>query len=593
MPFRPLSAAAAALLLAAATLPAEEAAAPGPPPPPDPRAAAGAGIPIPATDGDLIRRLEGLAEEGRLPTYDDLRFEGVDERELRELYLQNLPPTISPAAIEDILFPDIPADSPFQALGLPELVALAMDGNFELMNSRRDVRIARSETTASEAFFLPFVDLVGSARRTVNTTPDAFIPGTGGEDFDPRTGRERARTDRATAGIEARQNLPTGGAFTGSVTEGANRTKTEIGDFTARSNDYDARAEVRYLQPLLRGSSLPGIAGGDGTLIGTADQRRANLSEMNQILSDNLRQRDVAQRVIRQYFQLLQIRQQLMVSRDAVRERWRFLIETRIRQEAGRVAESEILRAEIQFLQEVERAISRQQALDNARDSLLTLLSLPLDTPVSLVDVTTALIERGRFELPPLGEALAVAAGSRLELMQSDITIELARISEALARNDLLPQLDFDAGIGRSDRGDSLRDANQLDNETWDAGVTLRIPLQQVARREGYRQARLRSEQRLTSRQSLELSISQEVSSAYRSLLTTEARLTVLAKQVEQARRNLELINESFVEGFSTITEVRLAQDDLFGAETAYSNAVLDYQISISDLYVSMGLPLN
>ncbi len=75
-------------------------------------------------------------------------------------------------------------------------------------------------------------------------------------------------------------------------------------------------------------------------------------------------------------------------------------------------------------------------------------------------------------------------------------------------------------------------------------------------------------------------------------MLTTEARLTVLRKQVEQARRNLELIKGSFEVGFATVTEVRLAQDDLFNTETSYKNALLGYQVSIAELYVAMGMPL-
>ena len=79
---------------------------------------------------------------------------------------------------------------------------------------------------------------------------------------------------------------------------------------------------------------------------------------------------------------------------------------------------------------------------------------------------------------------------------------------------------------------------------------------------------------------------------AHRSVLTTEANLTLLRKTVDQARRNLELINGSLEVGFSTITEVRLAQDDLFSAETRYNNALLNYQVALAELYVALGLPL-
>jgi outer membrane protein TolC len=37
---------------------------------------------------------------------------------------------------------------------------------------------------------------------------------------------------------------------------------------------------------------------------------------------------------------------------------------------------------------------------------------------------------------------------------------------------------------------------------------------------------------------------------------------------------------------------VRLAQDDLFRAESRYTQALVDYQTSLAELYVALGRPL-
>ncbi|MBI5154653.1 TolC family protein, partial [Candidatus Poribacteria bacterium] len=208
-------------------------------------------------------------------------------------------------------------------------------------------------------------------------------------------------------------------------------------------------------------------------------------------------------------------------------------------------------------------------------------------------DITGELLNRGRVEIPPPGQAVDISLQNRMELMRSDISIEVSEIDRDVSRDDLLPNLDFDAGYAQYDSGGRFGESNDLERNTFDAGLSLRIPLQNVQRRESHRQSVLRHEQELTDQLSTERSIIQDALSSHRAVLTTEARLTVLKKRVEQARRNLELINGSFEVGFSTITEVRLAQDDLFDAETAYSNAILGYQISIAQLYVALGLPLN
>lgn len=546
--------------------------------------AASAQVTAPGEEPDVIERLEQLAREGRLPSYEDLRLPHVAGRDVVRTYLDAMPVMEDDYATTDVVFAFVDETSPYALLELPDLIELALDNNFELINSDRSVRIARSQARAEEAFFIPFVDLVASGRASRTRAHDSPSVTNPGEET-----KQTTTSTRVAGGIEATQNLPTGGSILLDVTESKTNTRTASGDGVMESRVWEADAELRFIQPLLRGS---GLLTGDGTDIGTANLRRARLAELDDILADTLAERDVVLSVIRQYFRILQIKQQLLVSRDAIRERYRFLDETRVKYDVGRVAESEILRAEIQFLQEVETAIGRQQQLDDARDTLLILLGLPLETEVSLIDITGELTRRGRIEVPPLDQAVQMALSRRRELMRADINVQLAAISTRVARNNVLPDLDFDAGLAAFDADESFTRANEFDRDRADAGLALRIPLQNIQRREAHRQSVLRLEQARTNRLSLERDLTRQVYSTFRSVLTTEARLTVLQQRVAQARRNLELINESFEVGASTITEVRLAQDDLFNTEAAYSSAILNYQIGIAELYVAMGLSL-
>jgi outer membrane protein TolC len=473
---------------------------------------------------------------------------------------------------------------------LDDLVGVALRQNFGLITSARDVEIARSQATASEAFFMPFIDLVASERVTYTrdgevplpATPDPLNPlgpGTPGG-----TTTSENIDERTEAGVEVRQNLPTGGSITASGTSGRSKVypQNDVAGETNRS-DYDSRADVRFIQPLLRGGGLE---------VGTADLRRSRLGEMDTLLRDRIAQRDTVRTVIARYFVLLQLKQQLLVSRDAIKERFRFLEETALKYEMGRVAESENLRAEIQFLQELQTAIDRRQRLDDAREELLLTLGLPLDTPISLVDITPELLVRGRVDIPPVEEAVRLALDNRIELMTADISLVLAEISQRVSRNDVLPDLNLDAGFLTTDAGGTLDDTGDFPDQTWDAGLEFRFPLQNIQRREAHRQNLLRLRNAETERLNIERNLVQEVYSRHRAVLTNEARLTILRRTVEQARRNLELINASFEVGFASITEVRLAQDDLFDSETRYKNDLLNYQIAIADLYVALGLPL-
>lgn len=535
---------------------------------------------------ETIRRLEDLAREGRLPSYEDLRLTSDSRIDLALVYINSLPLMTDDTPTSDVVFAELKPIPSFSELRLEDLLDLSFTQNFSLINSRRSLQIQESGVRSAQGEFVPFIDWVSNARAErsrdfetpVNTNPNR------------ETQTETYGYDLST-GLELTQNLPTGGAVTGDFTEGTGESRSSSGvNGISESNSYDAGGGLRFRQPLLQGS---GLLTGEGSDIGTANLRRSRLDRLDSELQNRLNERDTALRVIRQYFSILQSKQQLIVSREAILERYRFLEENRVYYDVGRVAESEILRAQIQFLQEVERAINRQQQLDDAREQLLGLLGLPLETPISLVDITGLVTNRGAFAIPPVSEALALARVNRLELMRSDLSIEQSMINKQLAENAILADLDFDVGVRYFDTGSNFRDANDLKQDRIDAGVSLRVPLSnRIRTREAIRQSSIRLEQARTNRLSQERSIDQEVLSAHRDVLTTEARLTVLRKQVEQARRNLELIKGSFEVGFATVTEVRLAQDDLFNTETSYKNALLGYQVSIAELYVAMGMPL-
>jgi outer membrane protein TolC len=514
-----------------------------------------------------------------LPAPGDLKLPGGIETRMGTRFLETLPVLDGELFTTATIFRISDPNSKYANLDLRALVGIANENNFDLINTDRSVQISRSQTRSEEAFFLPFVDLVGDARIRRNKDRD-----TTSLSF-PFEGDRTVTTQSTTtnAGIEITQNLPTGGSITASGNESRTSSKSDDNDTQLHSRSFGADADIRFLQPLLRGGGIE---------VGTASLRSQRLSEMDAILGQRLSERDTALRVINAYFDIVSLKQQLQVSADALRERRRFLEETELKYQVGRVAESEILSAEIQFLQEVESAIGRRQSFENAREDLLLLLGLPLDTQISLVDITPVLRENGRVEIPSVQEAISSGLASRIELMRSDIGVTQSEISLRTSRNNMLPDLNFDAGYGRSDSGDNYKDANELKDTGWDAGLSLRIPVINIQRRESLRQSAIRLEQVKTNRLAQEREITQEIIVAHRRVLSSEASLTVLQKTVEQARKNLQLINGSFEVGFSSVTEVRLAQDDLFQADTRYSSSLLNYQSALANLYRAMGRPL-
>ncbi len=337
-------------------------------------------------------------------------------------------------------------------------------------------------------------------------------------------------------------------------------------------------------QPLLRGG---------GFAAGTADLRLSRLAQMNQEITYRLQERDTLLNVIGQYLLVLQAAQQLRVNQSALAEKQRFMEETRIKFQRGRVAESEILRAEIQYLQEVQNSVPALQQFNDRRERLAVAMGLDPATPISVQDITDVLARRGRYQIPDVEEAITIGLNSRLELLQSELAYETAQVNLEVARNNVLPNLDITTGYTTSDRDKTLWGSTDLEDNTWDAGLALIIPLPNIGRREQKYRAGLTVEMAKTNWDSEELQVIQEIKSAHRAVLSSESGLAILARTVEQSRKNLELINGSFEVGYSTITDVRLAQDDLFNSQTSYNNTLLNYQLSIARFYVAVGQPLD
>lgn len=486
--------------------------------------------------------------------------------------------TLSLAALTS--FADVATSSPLANLSLRQCIDLAMENNLTLLNQKRDLEISESSLRSSAARFVPFVELISEASYSETRADSLESDGSGGLQ------RTRTRLTQNSQGGRAQvtQNLPTGGSIVAGA--GPSRTRGADGSGPGGGNvTYENDASIRANQPLLRGGGLD---------VGLADLRSARLSRVSETLDAELRRRDVSLQVIEQYFSLLQAAQDLQVSADALAEKRRFLEETRIKYEVGRVAESEILRAELQFLQEQETNVLRRQSVIDRRERLLITLGLEPDNALSVLDVTEELARRPPVELPTVDESLAIARANRIELRQAQISVEFARISLSTARNDVLPNLDLTGGAQTQDQDRTgVGGATDLEDNTWDAGIQLRIPLPNIQRREALRRAELNLEKTRTNRVTTERSITLEVQNSHRSVSTAQRSLQILARTVEQARKNLELVNGSFEVGYSTITDVRLAQDDLFQAQSRYNNTLLNFQVAIANFYKALGQPLQ
>ncbi|HPB30502.1 MAG TPA: TolC family protein [Candidatus Sumerlaeota bacterium] len=447
----------------------------------------------------------------------------------------------------------------FEGLTLRNCLELALQQNFGLIISKRGLLSSQSSYREARAEFTPFLTINGEAGI--------------GKDRQ-RVEEELVETKRKhiTGGAEVRQNIATGG----SVRIGANTGRTGVLEST-----YDTDASIQFEQPLLRGG---------GIRRGLASLRKSHLSLLETEIQDALEERDIALQVIQQYFDILSSKRELQVSLDAVAEKERFYEATIIRFRLDEIAESEISRAEIQLLQERNDVVTRRRSYQESLEGLLVLLGLPLETPISVSDPTESLLEMSNAALPELEECVTEAMSNRLELVESDLEVRQQKINLDIAKNEILPNLDFSAGYNADDSGINFGESRHVrDNTSWDTVLTFSIPLPNTGKREALFRSRLSLENSETRRLSQERDVIRDVMQAYRRVKASESSLLILKRTVEQAQKSLDQETARFENGLSTSLEVRNAQDDLFETQTRYFSELLNYQSNIARLYKSMG----
>ncbi len=143
-----------------------------------------------------------------------------------------------------------------------------------------------------------------------------------------------------------------------------------------------------------------------------------------------------------------------------------------------------------------------------------------------------------------LDETLKVAQAERPELRRAHSNSEQAQVTERVARNRLLPQLDLfaNASVNGTDHSYGSSGSNMLDGDynSYAAGLSLSYPLQNRAARYGYAQARVLTAQANESFKDAGDQITLEVRRAVRKPAHRARAHRVTAAQVRAEERKVQ-----------------------------------------------------
>jgi outer membrane protein len=288
----------------------------------------------------------------------------------------------------------------------------------------------------------------------------------------------------------------------------------------------------------------------------------------------------IAGRVARLYFQVQREASAVETAAALV-----VTAESTLKELGNRNAEGQALGLDVSQAR-VDMAAAKQDMLkaqlERARTEidLLNAMNRDLNTPLELTDPLTFAAQ----DIPPADQAVAMALQSRSEILTLQKKLQATRLNDAAIHSERLPTLVGYANVGST--GTSLPKSTG----TYDAGVTLRIPILDGGRRESQRAevntvvrqqelqlAQLRKQVEIEVREAL---LRMDLARGYVEL--SEARYRVAQDELEHRRR-------SYAQGIGSQMDVNGAQAVLAKAVDGHMAALHDWNEARVDLLQALG----
>jgi len=247
--------------------------------------------------------------------------------------------------------------------------------------------------------------------------------------------------------------------------------------------------------------------------------------------------------------------------------------------EVGLAAVTDVHEARAVYDAARARVITAENALEDARDALREVAGAWFENFARLAqDIPLEMPNPSEVE-----EWVARALEFNPQVLQQRSQVDVAQADLRIARAGHLPTLDFDASynkfsdnefVGRDPLTQEPLGSSTLENNSWEVGITLNVPIfsgfavQSQRRQAGYS---LRAADATLSQ--TERAIKRQTETAYRAIVAGIQEVEARRQALISADSALEATNAGFEVGTRTIVDVLNAEQRFFQAERNYSDA--------------------
>jgi outer membrane protein TolC len=450
----------------------------------------------------------------------------------------------------------------------------ALENNLDIQVSRHTRDAQLTDIIFEQAKFDPTIQLGGRYDRTVAPL-NRPVFGLGGVTVDNEPDIFDQNDTRFNLGYS--QRLLTGGTYDLAVN--TNRNSVAGSTSFLFNPSYASTLSFNLTQPLLRNLG-PMV---NKTLITIA--RNAAAVEQLQLVQQVL---TVIAQVEQTYWELVFARENLKVARATLQAAEELLASNREKVKAGVMAEVEVLQAQAGVASRIEQILLAQKTVEDQEDQLRRLLSqsewnLTQTTP--LVPLDQPLQHRPDI---PLNENITQALEHRPEVLQAKKNLNSSQVQTQFAKNQVLPDLSFQGGLGLAGLGKNPSDSwdrlGSTDFYNMGGGLVLSYPLGNRGAESQLQRRVLETHQQQASLLRVRQQVILDVKEAIRQIVTNHKRIHTNQTARRLSEKQLKAEEERLNLGLSTTRLVIEFQRDLRIAQSRELRAILDYNRSLSHL---------
>ena len=258
---------------------------------------------------------------------------------------------------------------------------------------------------------------------------------------------------------------------------------------------------------------------------------------------------------------------------------------------AKRIAEGEVLIAEVQLEQDKARLFESVSNREREKDVFKQLIGLDIEQEIEIL--TTMHYEPFAIDLE---FAVEQALHNRLEIEDAELYTKLQKIDVDRARRERELKGNISAyyditGLGMMDAANTGelfdRSFNNLTERPPNRGIvfTLSYPIYDWGRgRAKVQQARAELRDAQLAKEDIRATVKREVRDIVRTVKESNERLNIHEKNQELALRSYHISRLRFENGDITSQELGKEQERLSEVQLAYLNAYITYQLAVADL---------